>query len=106
MKPSDKTRQAPSTRLRFAAFPDDSQRSTTPGHYHRRQVKQCGDIKWLGQLVKLSAALHGQTIGLNEPADGFWQIYFGPRLLGHFHMALPHLGLVRPARKVLPMSPV
>lgn len=77
-----------------------------PGHYHRRQVKQRGDIKWLGHLVLICSALRGQTVGLNEISDGCWQIYFGPRFLGHFHRALPHLGLVRPTGKVLPMSPV
>lgn len=76
-----------------------------PGHFHRRQVKHCGDIKWLGHLVRLTSSLRGQTIGLNELGDGCWQLFFGPVLLGRFHRALPHLGLVRPP-KVLPMSPV
>lgn len=77
-----------------------------PGHFHRRQVKQCGDIKWLGHLVRLTSSLRGQTIGLNEVGDGSWQLFFGPLLLGRFHSALPHLGLVRLPPKVLPMSPV
>lgn len=77
-----------------------------PGHYHRRQVKQCGDIKWGGLLVRLSNSLKGQTVGLCEVDDDSWNIYFGPVLLGRFHKALPHLGLVRVPPKPLPMSPV
>jgi putative transposase len=74
-----------------------------PAHFHLRQVKQCGDIKWLGRLVRLSTSLHGQTVGLNEIADDCWQISFGPIVLGRFHKALPHLGLVRDFTKPLPM---
>jgi putative transposase len=66
-----------------------------PGHYHQRQVKHCGDIKWLGHLVRLSTSLAGQTVGLEEVSDGCWQVHFGPLPLGQFHQALPNLGLVR-----------
>lgn len=74
-----------------------------PGHFHLRRVKQCGDIKWLGHLVRLCKSLGGQTVGLNEIADDCWQISFGPIVLGRFHKALPELGLVRDLTKPLPM---
>lgn len=74
-----------------------------PGHFHLRQVKQSGDIKWLGQLLRICKSLRGQTVGLNEIADDCWQISFGPVVLGRFHKALHHLGLVRDSTKPLPM---
>ena len=77
-----------------------------PRHYELRQVKQRGEIKWRGHLVRLTPALSGQTVGLRPLAEDCWQIYFGPVLLGSFHTALSHLGLIRYSQKPLPMSPV
>jgi len=88
------------------SFPRRLPEVAYPGHYHLRQVKQCGDIKWLGHLVRLTTSLHGQTVGLEEVADDCWDIHFGPIRLGRFHKALPHLGLVRAHQKPLPMSSV
>jgi putative transposase len=93
---------APSARR----FPRRLPELAYPRHYHLRQVKHCGDIKWLGHLLRLTSSLRGQTVGLEEVADGCWEIHFGPLRLGRFHKAMPHLGLVRDLTKPLPMSPV
>ena len=85
-------------------FPDTIPEVEYPGHYHRRRVRHCGEIKWLGHTFAVGHAFYKETVGLSEVGDDCWDIYFGPLLLGRFHKAFPDLGLVTPG--VLPMSPV
>jgi putative transposase len=53
-----------------------------PVHYTRRQVRRGGDIKWRGQPIFLTEVLTGETVGLDEIADGTWSVHFGPLELG------------------------
>jgi transposase InsO family protein len=62
-----------------------------PAHFETRRVSTNRCIKWHGRLVLVSAALIGQTIGLEERADGEWIVYFGPHDIGIF---LEHEGRI------------
>jgi transposase InsO family protein len=46
-----------------------------------RRVRPNGCIKWRGQEIHINAALAGESIGLDEQADG-WHVAFGPVALG------------------------
>jgi transposase InsO family protein len=47
-----------------------------------RRVRSNGEIKWGGELVYLAQLLAGEPVGLEEVADGLWQVRYGPTLLG------------------------
>lgn len=47
-----------------------------------RQVRQSGDIKFHGRMFYLTESLAGLPVGLQEIADGFWQLQFGFYVLG------------------------
>lgn len=51
--------------------------------FELRRVRPQGQIKWRGDLLFISEALAGKTIGIRESDDdGFWQLRFGPVHLG------------------------
>jgi transposase InsO family protein len=41
-----------------------------------RQVRSNGEIKWRGDLIHLCSALAGETVAVEETADGQWQVRF------------------------------
>jgi hypothetical protein len=41
-----------------------------------RQVRHCGEIKFMGRRFYLTELLAGQPVGLKEIEDGLWQIQF------------------------------
>jgi hypothetical protein len=47
-----------------------------------RRVRPNGEIKWQGELLFVSEALSGETIGLREDHEGDAELYFGPLKLG------------------------
>jgi len=48
-----------------------------PGHFEVRRVRSGGCIKWRGDLLFVSEALIGETVGLDEISDGVWSLHFG-----------------------------
>lgn len=86
-------------------FPGRALDPTYPGHYERERVNPQGFLRWNGSSHFLAETLAGEVVGLAEVAEGSWEVYFGPLLVGRLHVAVPELGLVRPDR-LLPMSPV
>ncbi|MGQ0560363.1 MAG: integrase core domain-containing protein [Gemmatimonadota bacterium] len=66
------------------SFPSVLPESVYPGHYEIRRVHTHGCIKWKGEFLFVSEALHGERVGVEEIDDGLWQLYFGPVLLGRF----------------------
>jgi putative transposase len=65
-------------RLRSPDYPDGTE---------VRQVRQNGEIKWLGHPVFLSETLAGEPIGLTQTADGIWAVRYGPLDLGRIDAA-------------------
>jgi putative transposase len=41
-----------------------------------RQVRSTGEIRWRGDLIHVSSALIGEAVGVEETADGQWQVRF------------------------------
>ena len=53
------------------------------GHdYLVRQVRHCGEIKFMGRRFLITNLLAGQPVGLREIADGLWQLQFSFYALG------------------------
>ena len=55
-----------------------------PGHFEVRRVSRNGGIRWKSAWVNVSHVLLEEDVGLEEVADGIWNLYFGPLLLGRF----------------------
>ena len=47
-----------------------------------RQVRHNGDIKWRGKRIYVSEALAGETIGLKQMDNHYWEVYFSFLPLG------------------------
>jgi putative transposase len=47
-----------------------------------RRVRSNGEIKWAGELIFVSQALIGETIGVTETEDGHWLVRFADVELG------------------------
>jgi len=67
-----------------------------PGQFELRQVRTNGEIKWQGEMVYLTEALIGESVGLEEVSDAHWKLWFGPIALGIFDNR---------SRKLLSFSP-
>jgi len=53
------------------------------GHdYLVRQVRHCGEIKFMGRRFLITNLLAGQPVGLKEITDGVWQLQFSFYALG------------------------
>ena len=50
--------------------------------YKVRQVRQGGDIKFMGRIFFITESLAGQPIGLKEIADGIWQLQYSFYVFG------------------------
>jgi len=59
-----------------------------PAHYEVRLVSANGGMRWHFHRVNVSHLLAGEYVGLEEVADGEWDVYFGPLWLGRFHERL------------------
>jgi hypothetical protein len=55
-----------------------------PDHEVRR-VRTTGQIKWAGEMLYLSEALVGETVGLKQTAEDIWTIHFGTFPLATYH---------------------
>ena len=65
-------------------YPSEIPKSDYPGHFEVRSVRHNGEIQWQGQHLFLSEALVRERVGLEECADGVWDVYFGSMLLARF----------------------
>jgi putative transposase len=65
-------------------YPSRLAKPQYPGHFEVRSVRHQGEIKWQGKPLFLSEALSGEQVGLEESADGVWDVYFGSLLLARF----------------------
>ena len=57
-----------------------------PGHVQVKLVNHNGIINHQGHRVYISGLLRGEHVGVEEIADGTWNVYFGPIRLGGFDM--------------------
>ena len=57
-----------------------------PGHFRTNLVHHSGVINHQGHRVYIAGLLNGEHVGLEEIADGVWDVYFGPLRLGSFDM--------------------
>ena len=53
-----------------------------PAHFEQRKVSCNRSFGWHGRQIPVSSALVGETLGLEERADGQWVVYLGPRPIG------------------------
>ena len=57
-----------------------------PGHVQVKLVNPNGIISHQGYRVYVAGLLKGEHVGIEETADGTWDVYFGPVRLGRFDM--------------------
>ena len=62
-------------------MPDVPPEPEYPGHFEVRYVSRDGAIRLKKHQVFVSQALGGEHVGLEETADGVWDLYFSDRLL-------------------------
>jgi putative transposase len=65
-------------------FPSALPEVVYPAAWTPRHVYGSGEMDWRGQRIWVSGVLADQTIALDECADGYWSVYFGPVLIGVF----------------------
>ena len=53
-----------------------------PDRFEVRYVSANGGIRWNRRWVNVSTVCVGEYVGLEEIADGIWNVYFGPLRLG------------------------
>ncbi len=63
-------------------WPDRVKTLDYPPHYEVRIVSKNSGIRWKCQWVSVSPLLAGQPIGLEEVAEGLWDVWDGPVWLG------------------------
>ncbi len=57
---------------------------TYPDYFEVRPVQKNGTLNCKGHMIYVAEVLKGHRVGLCEIADGVWEIYFGPVLLGSY----------------------
>jgi transposase InsO family protein len=60
-----------------------------PAGAHLRRISQQGSLKWKGERTFLSEVLGREYVGLVEVDEEFFEVYFGPLLLGWFDAVEP-----------------
>jgi len=68
------------------AMPEKLPELEYPGHYRVALVHSNGIIHHQGHRVYIAGLLKGENLGVEETADGVWDVYFGPVRLGGFDM--------------------
>lgn len=56
-----------------------------PDRFEVRYVSANGGIRWSNAWVNVSSVCIGEYVGLEEIADGIWDVYFGPLKIGRLH---------------------
>lgn len=57
-------------------FPERIAAWEYPGHFELRKVDSAGKISWHDQGLRVTKALCGEVVGLEEVDDGIWALYF------------------------------
>lgn len=57
-----------------------------PGHFLVNLVNHSGIIYHQGHRVYIAGLLKGEKVGVEETADGVWDVFFGALRLGSFDM--------------------
>jgi transposase InsO family protein len=65
-------------------FPDKLPDMIYPDYYDIKRVSDNGVVYWRNKLVYVSHLLRDECIGMDEVADGVWDIYYGPLKIGSF----------------------
>lgn len=65
-------------------FPERLPELVYPGGVHLRRISQQGSLRWHTQRTFLSEVLARQTVGLLETEEEFFEVYYGPLLIGWF----------------------
>lgn len=68
------------------SMPDKLPELEYPGHFRIALVHHNGIIQHQGHRVYVSCLLKGEHLGVEEVADGVWEVYFGPLRLGSYDM--------------------
>jgi len=66
------------------AYTDTPERLVYPDYYIVRRVRNSGVVYLRGHVIYITHLLEGHDVGLNEIAQGVWDVYFGPVRLGQF----------------------
>lgn len=66
------------------SMPDKLPDLEYPGHFQRASVHPNGVVYQGGDRVYVGGVLKGEQVGLEEVADGVWDVFFGPVKLGSF----------------------
>jgi len=72
----------PSTR----SMPEKLPEIEYPGYFRIALVHHSGIIHHQGHRVYIAGLLKSEKVGVEETADGIWDVYFGPLRLGSFDM--------------------
>ena len=67
-------------------MPDQLPEIEYPGHYRIALVHHSGIIQHQGHRVYIAGLLKGEKVGVEEVADGVWDVYLGLIRLGGFNM--------------------
>ena len=81
-------------------YPEQPRRPAYPAVLEVRRVSRGGTISWSGQLVFLSEVLGGEDVGLEEVADGCWNIVYYTTLLGRLDVRTGQISGAPPNRSV------
>lgn len=93
LRPHEALGQVPPALLYISSprlYPKKLQEPYYPQTALLRRVRSNGEIKWRGQLIFVSTALMGETVGISEQQDA-WVVSFGPIALGLLRPDQDHL---------------
>ena len=62
-------------------MPDVLPQPEYPGHFEVRYLSKDGNVRFKTKQIFVSQTLGHEHIGLEETADGVWDVYFFDRLL-------------------------
>lgn len=68
------------------AMPDELPELEYPGHFKIIRVQYNGIITYQGHRVYVASLLKKENVGVEEVADGIYEVYFGPLKVGSFDM--------------------
>jgi transposase InsO family protein len=66
-------------------MPDRLPPLENPDRFEVRYVSANGGIRWNARWVNVSIVCVGDYVGVDEIADGIWNVYFGPLRFGRLH---------------------